>query len=309
MAAKAYCVPGMVVSVESYIGEKGGREGVKLEDEVLVTETGTELHLALSLSRTSCWRTRSECSSADSRSTERSRRCCFSICRRSSGRTRATWSRAIDDSPRQCARAAGSRARQRRCAVFHCGLHRRSRTRAAAAVRAASPPTAAPAFSDKDDPADRDLRARSRPRGGEPVIYQERRQRLLRGRPAAARCAGARRRMAGRRRRVDRGLRRRDGARRDRAAAFACCWSRMPAAAARAAMHQTAILNLANRLYGGAVDEHGDGLPADGRRERRRSGWSNGRCRCASPTTNAASLYERALTAVRGEAACAGRRR
>ncbi|QEX22156.1 aminopeptidase [Hypericibacter adhaerens] len=32
--------PGMVVSVESYIGEKGGPEGVKLEEEVLVTETG-----------------------------------------------------------------------------------------------------------------------------------------------------------------------------------------------------------------------------------------------------------------------------
>ncbi|TIP32741.1 MAG: M24 family metallopeptidase, partial [Mesorhizobium sp.] len=35
-------VPGMVVSVESYIGEKGGREGVKLEDEILITETGNE---------------------------------------------------------------------------------------------------------------------------------------------------------------------------------------------------------------------------------------------------------------------------
>jgi Xaa-Pro aminopeptidase len=35
--------PGMVVSVESYIGEKGGREGVKLEEEVLVTEHGPEL--------------------------------------------------------------------------------------------------------------------------------------------------------------------------------------------------------------------------------------------------------------------------
>jgi Xaa-Pro aminopeptidase len=35
--------PGMVVSVESYIGEKNGREGVKLEDEVLVTETGGEV--------------------------------------------------------------------------------------------------------------------------------------------------------------------------------------------------------------------------------------------------------------------------
>jgi len=32
--------PGMVVSVESYIGEKGGPEGVKLEEEVLVTEKG-----------------------------------------------------------------------------------------------------------------------------------------------------------------------------------------------------------------------------------------------------------------------------
>jgi Xaa-Pro aminopeptidase len=35
--------PGMVVSVESYIGEKGGREGVKLEEEVLVTDRGAEL--------------------------------------------------------------------------------------------------------------------------------------------------------------------------------------------------------------------------------------------------------------------------
>ena len=35
--------PGMVVSVESYIGEKSGREGVKLEDQILITETGTEL--------------------------------------------------------------------------------------------------------------------------------------------------------------------------------------------------------------------------------------------------------------------------
>jgi Xaa-Pro aminopeptidase len=35
--------PGMVVSVESYIGEKNGREGVKLEEEVLVTETGSAL--------------------------------------------------------------------------------------------------------------------------------------------------------------------------------------------------------------------------------------------------------------------------
>jgi Xaa-Pro aminopeptidase len=36
-------LPGMVVSVESYIGEKNGREGVKLEEEVLVTEAGPKL--------------------------------------------------------------------------------------------------------------------------------------------------------------------------------------------------------------------------------------------------------------------------
>lgn len=35
--------PGMVVSVESYIGEKGGSEGVKLEEEVLITETGPKV--------------------------------------------------------------------------------------------------------------------------------------------------------------------------------------------------------------------------------------------------------------------------
>ena len=34
---------GMVVSVESYIGEVGGAEGVKLEEEVLITANGTEL--------------------------------------------------------------------------------------------------------------------------------------------------------------------------------------------------------------------------------------------------------------------------
>jgi len=34
--------PGMVVSVESYIGEVGAADGVKLEEEVLITETGIE---------------------------------------------------------------------------------------------------------------------------------------------------------------------------------------------------------------------------------------------------------------------------
>ncbi|TCK27550.1 M24 family metallopeptidase [Pseudonocardia endophytica] len=36
-------LPGMVVCVESYIGRDGGAEGVKLEEQVLVTETGTEI--------------------------------------------------------------------------------------------------------------------------------------------------------------------------------------------------------------------------------------------------------------------------
>jgi Xaa-Pro aminopeptidase len=35
--------PGMVVSVESYIGEVGGAEGVKLEEEVLITASGHEV--------------------------------------------------------------------------------------------------------------------------------------------------------------------------------------------------------------------------------------------------------------------------
>ena len=35
--------PGMTLCVESYIGEDGGREGAKFEQQVLVSETGTEL--------------------------------------------------------------------------------------------------------------------------------------------------------------------------------------------------------------------------------------------------------------------------
>ncbi|MDZ7809594.1 MAG: M24 family metallopeptidase [Arhodomonas sp.] len=35
--------PGMVVSVESYIGEVDGPEGVKLEEEVLITDDGVEM--------------------------------------------------------------------------------------------------------------------------------------------------------------------------------------------------------------------------------------------------------------------------
>jgi Xaa-Pro aminopeptidase len=33
----------MTLCVESYIGEEGGKEGVKLEEQVLITETGVEL--------------------------------------------------------------------------------------------------------------------------------------------------------------------------------------------------------------------------------------------------------------------------
>jgi len=36
-------LPNMTLCVESYIGEEGGREGVKLEEQLRVTETGTEL--------------------------------------------------------------------------------------------------------------------------------------------------------------------------------------------------------------------------------------------------------------------------
>ena len=35
--------PGMALCVEAYIGEVGGKEGVKLENQVVITETGYEL--------------------------------------------------------------------------------------------------------------------------------------------------------------------------------------------------------------------------------------------------------------------------
>lgn len=35
--------PGMVLGAESYIGAVGGREGVELEQQVLITETDPEL--------------------------------------------------------------------------------------------------------------------------------------------------------------------------------------------------------------------------------------------------------------------------
>jgi Xaa-Pro aminopeptidase len=36
-------VPGMTICIESYLGEVGGTEGVKLEQQVLITETGHEI--------------------------------------------------------------------------------------------------------------------------------------------------------------------------------------------------------------------------------------------------------------------------
>ncbi len=35
--------PGMVLAVESYVGRKDGGEGVKLEEQLLVTEDGAEV--------------------------------------------------------------------------------------------------------------------------------------------------------------------------------------------------------------------------------------------------------------------------
>ena len=34
--------PGMMLCVEVYLGEVGGPDGIKLEDQVLITETGVE---------------------------------------------------------------------------------------------------------------------------------------------------------------------------------------------------------------------------------------------------------------------------
>jgi len=35
--------PGMMLCVESFTGSEGGREGVKLEEQVLITDTGVEV--------------------------------------------------------------------------------------------------------------------------------------------------------------------------------------------------------------------------------------------------------------------------
>ncbi len=36
-------LPGMTLCVESFIGRRGGVDGVKLEQQVLITETGVEI--------------------------------------------------------------------------------------------------------------------------------------------------------------------------------------------------------------------------------------------------------------------------
>ena len=38
----AVLVAGMTMCVESFVGREGGKEGVKLEDQVVITETGAE---------------------------------------------------------------------------------------------------------------------------------------------------------------------------------------------------------------------------------------------------------------------------
>jgi len=42
-AFEGFLEPGMVLCVETYIGEVGGLDGVKLEDQVLVTDDGYEV--------------------------------------------------------------------------------------------------------------------------------------------------------------------------------------------------------------------------------------------------------------------------
>ena len=42
--------PNMVLTVESFVGPRSGGEGVKLENQILVTEDGPELLTALPLS-------------------------------------------------------------------------------------------------------------------------------------------------------------------------------------------------------------------------------------------------------------------
>ena len=47
-------VPGMTMCVESYVGEEGGREGIKLEQQVLITDTGYKLLSTFPFEETLC---------------------------------------------------------------------------------------------------------------------------------------------------------------------------------------------------------------------------------------------------------------
>ena len=52
LAAKGYegvLSPGMVICVESFIGVEGGREGVKLEEQVIISEVGVDRMSSLPL--------------------------------------------------------------------------------------------------------------------------------------------------------------------------------------------------------------------------------------------------------------------
>ena len=217
-AAMAYLVPGMVVSVESYIGEKGGREGVKLEDEILITDTGTEL-LSRFPYEDEFLNGQADCEFDETHAFDepgRLRRS-SSTCRRSIDRTSATLSTALT---RFSPMSNAFRPRRDRMACRSTIGHMSSIW----PQRPAFHPVDADgrsAFATSSDPLTAICPRKHRPmasdggQGGKPAPSV----RALQRRPE-----GARDRVADRCRRLDRGLRRRHGQGRDRRSAFAFCW-------------------------------------------------------------------------------------